>query len=122
MKRPRVVNNKARGKKLEAELVAMAIKIGIPAVRSWGSDGRSLGLAEEVDVVLDKRITVQCKRKKRLPKFLKTTSMISVIREDDGKSFTVLPTDMFFWLYKLAKLVTIESNSTIHTTLPELIK
>ena len=45
--------NKVKGNTYERELVNQAKDIGLEAKRAWASDGRSLGLHEEVDLVID---------------------------------------------------------------------
>ena len=41
---------KQKGNRIERECVNIAKESGIEAKRAWGSDGRSLGWTEEVDV------------------------------------------------------------------------
>ena len=61
--------NKQRGNELEYEVRDVARAYGIPAERARGSDGRSLGFAEDVDCVVG-GFKIQCKRKKVLPKWI----------------------------------------------------
>ena len=51
--------NKQKGNRFERYIVSLCEQSDIPAKRSWGSDGRSLGMHEEVDVVIDSDIIVQ---------------------------------------------------------------
>lgn len=91
--------NKVRGNVVEKEVVKAFQKAGHEAKRAWGSDGRALGLTEDIDVLTwrdggfsggfgaaseirggvpvyfpDKDSTdilkIQCKRKKKLPDWL----------------------------------------------------
>jgi hypothetical protein len=76
----------------------------IPAIRAWGSDGRSLGLDAEVDIVLGgsvytkgeaftDKMTCQCKVRKRLPNYIfpKTDKVdCHLIKQDRGETFIVL--------------------------------
>lgn len=97
--------NKERGNELERELRDQAHEHGLYAKRAWGSDGRSLGLSEDVDVVLED-FRVQCKRKKVLPAWIDADNYSDdvdfiVTRKDNTKrSLTVIPTEMFLQILK----------------------
>ena len=52
--------SKQKGNRFERECVAIAQKKELKSARAWGSDGRSLGLSSEVDLVIDK-YKAQCK-------------------------------------------------------------
>lgn len=84
--------NKIRGNKLEYEVVNLARSLGFKAKRAWGSDGRSLGLSKEVDVLMGET-TIQCKRRKRFPEWLRKDKEIDwqVVREDRGEIMVLLP-------------------------------
>ena len=90
--------SKIKGNKFERDCCKKAELFEIPAKRAWGSDGRSLGLDAEVDIVVgDKKYNdemhVQCKIRKRLPEYIfpKTDAIDShVIREDRGETYIVL--------------------------------
>lgn len=56
----------------------------------YGSTGRSCGLDDEVDVVIEER-PVQVKARKTLPKWLKTNVDILVIKEDRKEPLAVIP-------------------------------
>ena len=45
--------SKAKGNRFEKECVDIAESHGFAAKRAWGSDGRSLGLSPEVDIVVN---------------------------------------------------------------------
>ncbi len=91
--------NKRRGNVLEYEVVAAAKAAGYDAVRAWGSDGRALGQHAEVDVMIG-TWKVQCKRRKRLPQWLKPSEHVDVqvVREDRGKPYAVVSLDLFLAL------------------------
>lgn len=90
-KRQIAINNKRRGKKLEADVVKQAILYGLTAMRAWGSDGRALGMEEDVDVAIE-GVKIQCKRSKKIPKnIIPRKGLIQVIREDDGIAHAVVP-------------------------------
>ena len=102
-------NNRARGFEVErevvkkinnraAELVKADVYTSPPfvAYRMWGSNGRSRGFAEEVDVFMEDcnssggGISFQCKRQKKLPQYLfpqalkKRTEFDALIMREDG--------------------------------------
>ena len=90
--------SKIKGNKFERDCCKKAELFEIPSKRAWGSDGRSLGLHPEVDIVLgDKNYNdemhVQCKIRKRLPEYIfpKNDAIDShVIRENRGEAYIVL--------------------------------
>ena len=94
-------SSKNKGSKFERDCCNQAELFEIPSKRAWGSDGRSMGRHQEVDIVIgDKKYNdemhVQCKIRKRLPEYIfpKNDSIDShLIREDRGKSYIVLRYD-----------------------------
>ena len=62
--------SKEKGNRFERYIVSLCEQTDIPAKRAWGSDGRSLGVHEEVDIVIDSDITVQAKCRHRLPAYI----------------------------------------------------
>ena len=87
--------NKVKGNTYERELVNQAKDLGMEAKRAWASDGRSLGMHEEVDLVVAEK-KIQAKRRKRLLKglqdmigMLEHTDAV-VFREDGGKSHVLI--------------------------------
>ena len=46
------IKSKIKGNKFERDCVKLAEEYDIPAVRAWGSDGRSLGYDAEVDIII----------------------------------------------------------------------
>ena len=46
---------KQKGNRVERECVNLAKEFGFNSRRAWGSDGRSLGWHEEVDMTIDKQ-------------------------------------------------------------------
>ncbi len=87
--------SKIKGNKFERELVDLAKKRGLSAKRAWGSNGRSLGLHDEVDCVIED-YTVQAKRRKSIASFLKCehTDIVS-FREDRGDTYALIPMEVF---------------------------
>ena len=92
--------NKIRGDVLEREVVKAWREQGFEAERARGSDGRSLGHHQEVDVVVN-GLTVQCKRRKRIAEWLTcANSDIVCVREDRGQRLYVIPEDVLFRILK----------------------
>ena len=89
-----MANSKQKGTGYENELVKKLIAAGFKGVkRAWGSDGRSLGQASDVDIVADK-IKIQAKRRKTIPKWLSLGNCDAVMfREDRGITFVVMTFD-----------------------------
>ena len=94
--------SKQKGNKFERDCCNKATDLyEIPSKRAWASDGRSLGLHSEVDIVIgDKKYNdemhVQCKIRKRLPEYIfpKNDAIDShLIREDRGEAYIVLRYD-----------------------------
>ena len=53
--------SKEKGNRFERYIVSLCEQADIPAKRAWGSNGMSLGLPEEVDVLIDSDVRVQAK-------------------------------------------------------------
>ena len=83
--------SKVKGNRYEREVVKLAQEVGLRAKRSWGSDGRSMGLHEEVDLIIEDW-SVQSKIRKRIAKWLKPSDFVDaqVVRENNGDSYVVL--------------------------------
>jgi Holliday junction resolvase len=82
--------NKARGNTFEYYIVRKAEEKGFTAKRAYGSDGRSFGESEKVDVMIDKE-RIQAKKRKCLPAYLKIDEGVdAVIFSTDRKPPQVL--------------------------------
>ena len=90
-------SSKRKGNRYEREVCEDAVEAGLDAQRAWGSDGRALGEAEGVDLVIEteegERWCVQAKRRKSIAQYLDPPegADLTVIREDYGDSLCVLP-------------------------------
>ena len=81
--------NKLRGTYYERKCVEHAQKFDLKAERTWGSDGRSRGLHQEVDMVLEDTIYIQCKKRKKLAEHLMPIEdTCSICRRRQGKKFS----------------------------------
>ena len=84
-----------KGFSYEREIVEVLKEAGFKAERCWGSNGRTRGLPEEVDIVCNASssdLWFQCKRKKAISKYLIPTEGIyaTIIREDRGENLAVI--------------------------------
>jgi hypothetical protein len=93
--------SKRKGSAYERELVMLAKAFGLRSQRAYASNGRSLGLAEEVDLVVDE-YRVQAKRRKRLPKFLQIPLGCDVVatRMDNAETYVLMHYRRFLELVK----------------------
>jgi len=84
--------SKTKGHNAEREIVKMAHALDIDAVRAWGSNGRSLGHPETVDVTLNES-PWQVKRRAKVATYIKPPAgtIGTLIREDRGEWLAVLP-------------------------------
>tara|TARA_Y100000592_G_scaffold69020_1_gene107301 strand:- start:4344 stop:4655 length:312 start_codon:yes stop_codon:yes gene_type:complete len=96
--------SKIKGNAYERELVIFFKQRGYDAERARGSDGRSLGMAEDVDGYFKitpkgKKIKFQAKRRRVIPKWLQTgNSDIVLVREDRGNTQALLDLDLLLKL------------------------
>jgi Holliday junction resolvase len=94
-------SSKRKGNRYEREVVADAEAAGLDAERAYASDGRSLGEAEECDVLIRRRdagpVRVQAKRRKTIAQYLQPPEGADVVvtREDRGDSLAVVPLTLF---------------------------
>jgi|TARA_R100001530_G_scaffold47170_1_gene35450 hypothetical protein len=95
--------SKNKGSKFERDCVKIAKEYGLEAKRAWGSDGRSLGMEPEVDLVVDD-YKVQCKIRKRIAKWILPEQMVDIqlIRENYGEAYVIQPYDK--WLEMVKRL------------------
>jgi Holliday junction resolvase len=94
--------SKSKGNRFERLVVAMTKDQGIDAIRAYGSNGQSLGHHEEVDVLINKKIKIQCKSRKKIARWMMPNENvdIQVIKEDRGVPYAVLPYDDYLELIK----------------------
>ena len=83
--------SKIKGNTFERECVNKAKERGLTAERAYASNGRSLGMEEEVDALIN-GYKVQCKRRKKIAKWLKPPSCcdIALVREDRGEAYVIM--------------------------------
>ena len=95
--------SKNKGNRFERLVVNITKDEGIPAKRAYGSNGQALGCHEEVDVLINNKIKVQCKTRKKIANWILPSEHvdIQVIKEDRGIPYAVLPYDDYLELIKL---------------------
>ena len=98
-----MANSKRKGTAYENEIVSKLKESGFSDVkRAWGSDGRSMGEAPDVDIVAD-NIKIQAKRRKSIPKWLSLGHCdIVVFREDRGLNFVISTLDDWINVRKMS--------------------
>jgi Holliday junction resolvase len=94
--------SKSKGNRFERLVVNMTKDNGIPAKRAYASNGQSLGHHEEVDVLINNEIKVQCKCRAKIAEWMMPNENvdIQVIKEDRGIPYAVLPYDKYLELIK----------------------
>lgn len=82
---------KIKGTNFERELVNEARKAGLVAERAYASNGRALGEAETVDIVVQ-GMRLQLKRRNRIAKDLKVPEGAdgTAFREDRGDTYVLI--------------------------------
>jgi hypothetical protein len=93
--------SKAKGNRFERLCVNMALFKGLKAQRAWGSDGRSMGEHQEVDIKIE-GYKIQCKTRKRIAKWLKPSKEVDVqvVKEDAGEVFVIQPLEKWLEMVK----------------------
>jgi Holliday junction resolvase len=110
--------SKRKGSRFERELVAGAEAAGLTAVRAYASDGRALGCAETVDVLVhDASGTpwkVQAKRRASVASYLTPPdgADVTVVRADRAEALVVLPWARFLRMLASASLGAAAEAST----------
>lgn len=93
--------SKQKGNRLERLVVRTLESFGCESRRAWGSDGRSLGEHEEVDVLTTingRKWKLQVKARKRIAEWIKPNIDVvdaQVIKEDRGELLVVMPLEKF---------------------------
>ena len=87
--------SKAKGNRFEREIVNKLTSLGIKAKRAWGSNGASLGMHEEVDVLVGSSFKIQAKCRKKIASFLIPTEHVDAVicKEDRGEMLIIMRLD-----------------------------
>ena len=97
---------KRKGTLFEREIVQAARALGLRAQRAWSSDGRTLTTDRgvpctgDVDLLIEGRLMLQAKRRRRLAQWAKPPegAHVTALREDRGEAVVVLPLKLFLRL------------------------
>ena len=94
--------SKQKGNRFERLIVDKAQSYGVGAERAWGSNGRALGMHEEVDVLLEGDLRIQAKCRKKIAEWLKPSEVVDavVVKEDRGETYIIIRYDEFLDDYK----------------------
>jgi Holliday junction resolvase len=94
--------NKLRGTVLEREIANSFREKGFLAERAYASNGKALGQAETVDVLVGGKVRIQAKRRKKLADYLQIPAGCDavVFRQDRKKPLVLIDLDYFQNLLK----------------------
>ena len=100
--------SKQKGNRFERECVDIANQMELNSKRAWGSDGRSMGQNEHVDLMINE-YKAQCKVRKRVAKWLKPTQEVDIqlVKEDRGQIYVIQRYEE--WL-EMVKSLSLESS------------
>ena len=87
--------SKQKGNRFERLCVDKAQSYGVGAERAWGSNGRALGMHEEVDVLVGSNFKIQAKCRKKIASFLIPTEHVDAVicKEDRGEMLIIMRLD-----------------------------
>ena len=93
--------SKQKGNRFERLIVDKAKSYGVDGERAWGSNGRSLGMHEEVDVLLEGELRIQAKCRKKIAKWLKPSVFVDAVtvKENHGETYIIIRYDEFLEEY-----------------------
>jgi hypothetical protein len=96
--------SRTKGFTFERQAVNIAREYGLTAQRAWGSDGRNLGQAKEVDVMIEEW-RLDLKRRKTLPEYMKIPEGCDgkLTRNDRGESVITIKYRDWLRLVECAK-------------------
>ena len=99
---------KQKGNRIERECVNLAKGYGFESRRAWGSDGRSLGWHEEVDMTIDipkikKLFKFQVKGRKSIADYLKPCEEVygQILKEDRKEALVTIRYKDLLDLFKI---------------------
>jgi len=94
-----------KGNRLERQIVQTAKETGIKAIRAYASNGKALGLTEDVDLLLGP-FKVQAKARKAIAEYMKPPpgadiTIVQEIRKGHSEApLVVIPLPLFLSLLK----------------------
>ena len=99
---------KQKGNRIERECVNLAKGYGFKSKRAWGSDGRSLGWHEEVDMTIDikekiKTFKFQVKGRKKIGDLYKPCDEVygQILKEDRKEALVTIRYKDLLDLFKM---------------------
>tara|TARA_R100000700_G_scaffold41154_1_gene60110 strand:- start:1483 stop:1803 length:321 start_codon:yes stop_codon:yes gene_type:complete len=97
---------KQKGNRIERECVNLAKGYGFKSKRAWGSDGRSLGWHEEVDMTIDIKNNLfkfQVKGRKAIADYLKPCDEVygQILKEDRKEALVTIRYQDLLDLFKM---------------------
>ena len=100
--------SKAKGNKFERDVVNKAKEFGLESKRAYASNGESLGMHAEVDLIIED-YKIQAKIRKSIASYLVPNENVDaqVIREDRGEAYIVLKLED--WL----EVISSNSNNNV---------
>tara|TARA_R100000773_G_C4196501_1_gene100455 strand:- start:220 stop:540 length:321 start_codon:yes stop_codon:yes gene_type:complete len=83
--------SKVKGNKFERDIVNKAKELGLESKRAYASNGESLGMHAEVDLIIE-HFKIQAKIRKSIASYLLPNENVDaqVIRQDRGEAYIVL--------------------------------
>ena len=83
--------SKVKGNKFERDVVNKAKELGLDSKRAYASNGESLGMHAEVDIIIES-YKIQAKIRKSIASYLLPNENVDaqVIRQDRGEAYIVL--------------------------------
>ena len=83
--------SKVKGNKFERDVVNKAKELGLDSKRAYASNGESLGMHAEVDLIIES-YKIQAKIRKSIASYLIPNENVDaqVIRQDRGEAYIVL--------------------------------
>tara|TARA_R110002020_G_scaffold274391_1_gene489567 strand:+ start:847 stop:1167 length:321 start_codon:yes stop_codon:yes gene_type:complete len=100
--------SKVKGNKFERDVVNKAKEYGLESKRAYASNGESLGMHAEVDLIIED-YKIQAKIRKSIASYLVPNENVDaqVIREDRGEAYIVLKLED--WL----EVISSNSNNNV---------
>ena len=100
--------SKVKGSKFERDVVNKAKEFGLESKRAYASNGESLGMHAEVDLIIED-YKIQAKIRKSIASYLVPNENVDaqVIREDRGEAYIVLKLED--WL----EVISSNSNNNV---------
>ena len=94
--------SKVKGNKFERDVVNKAKEFGLKSKRAYASNGESLGLHAEVDLIIED-YKIQAKIRKNIASYLLPNQNVDaqVIRQNRGEAYIVLRLED--WLKKISR-------------------